>query len=297
MGARQHRGVRRRSGAGDGVRRVGRRRVCRHVARARPPRPCSEGDPASGAASWCATPERGNGIARRVVDELGVKPGDVAGLRAVPPRSSPRTKPPPRHPAAAGLPFQPVHDGVVLPQPRWTRSRRERRRRASARRHEPQGDVAFNLMDASSHHIDGAALLRGQGCSVTAPRSSPATGPTTGSEPGRSCGPTSPPTRCSGSRRSAWPRRSARTGAGCISSPGRRPFGGLARTHALEIPFVWDTLAARGLFTGDRRSVSRWQTRCTARGRRSPADGRPEDPGLPRGRPMASTGAPPCAST
>ena len=77
-------------------------------------------------------------------------------------------------------------------------------------------------------------------------------------------------------------------------------FGGALRcTHALEIPFVFDNLD-RGaeLFTGDapeRQPLAdamhhAWIAFARARATRV-------TPASPRGRPMASTGAPPCAST
>ena len=74
--------------------------------------------PESGAASWFATTERATEIARVIVETLGVKPGDldamyakttdeiIAAQAAVGLETD-----------ANGLPFQPVVDGVALPQP------------------------------------------------------------------------------------------------------------------------------------------------------------------------------------
>jgi para-nitrobenzyl esterase len=74
--------------------------------------------PESGAASWFATTERANEIASVIVETLGVKPGDldamyakttdeiIAAQAAVGLETD-----------ANGLPFQPVVDGVVLPEP------------------------------------------------------------------------------------------------------------------------------------------------------------------------------------
>ena len=74
--------------------------------------------PQSGAASWFATPERATDIAKVIIDALGVKPGDIDALYAKTTEEIIAAQ------AAvgletdgAGLPFQPVVDGTVLPRP------------------------------------------------------------------------------------------------------------------------------------------------------------------------------------
>ncbi len=70
----------------------------------------------SGAASWGLTPERATNKSRVVLDALGIAPGDRAALMAVPTEALVEAS------AALGtevgsdgLPYAPVHDGVVLP--------------------------------------------------------------------------------------------------------------------------------------------------------------------------------------
>src|SRR5690242_11103638 len=79
--------------------------------------------PQSGAASWFSTSERATEVARRVVDALQVKPGDVAALRAktteevlAAQATAGLTVAGGGPEADMGLPFQPVVDGTVLPQ-------------------------------------------------------------------------------------------------------------------------------------------------------------------------------------
>jgi para-nitrobenzyl esterase len=74
--------------------------------------------PQSGAASWFATPDRATAITRVVIEALGVKPGDLDGLYAktteeiIAAQASVGLET-----DGNGLPFQPVVDGVSLPQP------------------------------------------------------------------------------------------------------------------------------------------------------------------------------------
>ncbi|MCU1465838.1 MAG: Carboxylesterase type [Actinomycetia bacterium] len=70
--------------------------------------------PQSGAASWVSTRERATGIAQRVVANLGVSPGDVDALLAVPTDAVLSALPAFREDGVAALPFQPVVDGTVL---------------------------------------------------------------------------------------------------------------------------------------------------------------------------------------
>jgi para-nitrobenzyl esterase len=74
--------------------------------------------PESGAASWFATTERATAIASVIIEQLAVKPGDLDALYAKTTDEIITAQ------AAVGLetdasslPFQPVVDGVVLPQP------------------------------------------------------------------------------------------------------------------------------------------------------------------------------------
>jgi para-nitrobenzyl esterase len=74
--------------------------------------------PQSGAVAWFATRERGTEMARVIVDELGVKPGDLDALYAKTTEEIITAQ------AAVGfetnsdgLPFQPVIDGTVLARP------------------------------------------------------------------------------------------------------------------------------------------------------------------------------------
>jgi para-nitrobenzyl esterase len=71
----------------------------------------------SGAASWVATPQDATAIAAGIVERLGVAPGDVDALRAVSTDAVLEALPEWRETGSGGLPFSPVHDGHVLPQP------------------------------------------------------------------------------------------------------------------------------------------------------------------------------------
>jgi para-nitrobenzyl esterase len=73
----------------------------------------------SGASSWWATRERAAGIAVKLVSQMGVAPGDVDTLRAVPMEQiiEAGTSLGTASPSSGGLSFQPVVDGTSLPQP------------------------------------------------------------------------------------------------------------------------------------------------------------------------------------
>lgn len=72
----------------------------------------------SGAASWCATPERAASVARRVVEDLGVEPGDADALLTCPAdRVVGAVAALEAELGHLALPFQPVADEVVLPEP------------------------------------------------------------------------------------------------------------------------------------------------------------------------------------
>jgi para-nitrobenzyl esterase len=71
----------------------------------------------SGGASWIAAPEQATTNAAAVLDRLGVRAGDTDALHAQTTDALIDALPNWREGEGTGLPFQPVHDGVVLPQP------------------------------------------------------------------------------------------------------------------------------------------------------------------------------------
>ena len=123
VGARQHRGVRRRPRRRHDLRRVGRRRERRHAARHCPRARglFHAAIPQSGAASWVVDDPttRPTIAARRASRSSASTPGDDSTRcsRRRPTRSSPRRPAVGRAHGGAGLPFQPVVDGTVLPEP------------------------------------------------------------------------------------------------------------------------------------------------------------------------------------
>jgi para-nitrobenzyl esterase len=68
----------------------------------------------SGAASWCSTRDRAGEIATRVVERLGVRPGDLDALLNTSTAQVLAAMPPFREDGVGLLPFQPVVDGVAL---------------------------------------------------------------------------------------------------------------------------------------------------------------------------------------
>jgi para-nitrobenzyl esterase len=70
----------------------------------------------SGAASWYSTTERATSIAARVIEKIGVKAGDADALLATSTRQVLDALPP-FNESTGKLPFQPVVDGVTLPEP------------------------------------------------------------------------------------------------------------------------------------------------------------------------------------
>ena len=72
--------------------------------------------PQSGASSWWSTRERATGIAMRVVERLGVRPGDLDALLSMSTAQVLAAMPPFREDGVGLLPFQPVVDGVALPE-------------------------------------------------------------------------------------------------------------------------------------------------------------------------------------
>ncbi len=73
--------------------------------------------PQSGAASWVTTREHANEVAAGVVERLGVKAGDVDAVLATSMDAVIHAMPDFRENGVNALPFQPVVDGVVLPDP------------------------------------------------------------------------------------------------------------------------------------------------------------------------------------
>ncbi len=73
--------------------------------------------PQSGAASWVSTSDRATTVAARLIERLGVKPGDLDALLATSMDAVIDAMPAFVEDGVSALPFQPVVDGVVLPQP------------------------------------------------------------------------------------------------------------------------------------------------------------------------------------
>ncbi len=73
--------------------------------------------PQSGAASWISTRAHATRVAELVVDKLGIRAGDVDALLAKSTDEILAAQPDFREDGVASLPFQPVVDDVVLPQP------------------------------------------------------------------------------------------------------------------------------------------------------------------------------------
>jgi para-nitrobenzyl esterase len=72
--------------------------------------------PQSGAASWVSTRDRATEVAARVIERLGVKPGDTDAVLATSMEAVIAAMPDFRENGVGALPFQPVVDGVVLPE-------------------------------------------------------------------------------------------------------------------------------------------------------------------------------------
>jgi para-nitrobenzyl esterase len=71
----------------------------------------------SGAASWVSTADEATATARGVIERLGVRAGDTDALLAAPTDAVIEALPGWREGDGSGLPFQPVHDGAVVPHP------------------------------------------------------------------------------------------------------------------------------------------------------------------------------------
>ena len=73
--------------------------------------------PQSGAASWVSTRDRATDIAARVLENLGIRAGDSEALLAASTDAVLGAQPAFREDGVTALPFQPVVDGTVLPEP------------------------------------------------------------------------------------------------------------------------------------------------------------------------------------
>jgi para-nitrobenzyl esterase len=220
----------------------------------------------SGASSWFSTRERANEIARRLVDTLQVAPGDIEALRA---RSVDDIL---AAQATAGLalgsmtgeaglrlPFQPVVDATVLPQPPLgtvaAGNAQGVRVLVGTNRHEM---TLFHLMDQSLAQIDEAGLLRRSQTWVDAKRAETIVSGYRANRPDEPLVEVWTDLSTDAVFRIPAIRLAeAQTAHGPVwmylftwETP---IFGGLRSTHALEIPFVWDTLESPGaaMFTGD----------------------------------------------
>ena len=74
----------------------------------------------SSAASWISTPEQANAVTTRVVDGLGIRPGDTDALLAASTDAILTALPAFREDSVSLLPFQPVVDGTALREPPLT---------------------------------------------------------------------------------------------------------------------------------------------------------------------------------
>ena len=251
--------------------------------------------PQSGAASWIATPERATEIAtRQSLDRprrRARRPRRAAGQ--VDRRDPRRACRPFVENGGSALPFQPVVDGVVLPEPpldaiaagnaagvhvlTGTNDARDdavRRRRPGARRRSTTTVIA---RARSRPVFDGADALVRRRTARAVPDATPAELWLELATDGVFRIP---------AIALAEAQLRARPGVDVPASRGSTPvFGGVLRsTHALEIPFVFDTARPgrrRLLHRRRRRAPGASPTRCTGPGSPSPATGDPSHPGLP----------------
>ena len=214
----------------------------------------------SGASSWWATRESAAGIAEKVIAQVGVAPGDVEALRAVPMEQliEAATNLGTASPSSGGLSFQPVVDSTSLPQPPLDAidggSAEGVRVIVGTNLHEV---TLFNMLDPQLGGItvDGVAPLLepwygGQSPEIVADYASrrpDLSGMELWTDVGTDAVFRVPAIRLAEAQRS---HGAAYMYLFTWETPA---FGGLLRcTHALEIPFVFDNLD-RGteLFTGD----------------------------------------------
>ncbi len=255
MGARLHRRVRRRSRTGHGVRRVGRRRERRHAARYSSRArlvPCARSRRAA-RPRGCRHARQATKVAQLVLDKLGVQAGDVDAHPRQVDRRDPRRD--------ARLPRRRRR---VAPVP--ARRRRGRAAPAAARRDRGRQCGRSARADRHEPHRDDAVHAR------PTPRWAPSTTTRSGADSISAFGPTG--ASLLDDYRSRRPDATPQELWLALSTDGvfRIPairlleaqaahapvwsylftfespvFGGILRsTHALEIPFVFDTLDGSG---------------------------------------------------
>ncbi|MFM8237637.1 MAG: carboxylesterase/lipase family protein [Actinomycetota bacterium] len=215
--------------------------------------------PQSGAASWWSTTERATDIASRVVANLGVAPGDTAALLAKSTREVLDALPDFVEDGNTALPFQPTVDGRSLLEPPLDAIAAGNaagvRVMSGTNRHEM---TMFVMQDPGFAGIDEDAIVRR--LTVTCgDRAAEVLASYRDRRPEASAAELWLDLATDGIFRLPMIRLlEAQHAHGPVwsylfswESPA---FGGILRsTHALEIPFVWDTLdsAGVGMFTGD----------------------------------------------
>jgi para-nitrobenzyl esterase len=116
--------------------------------------------PQSGASSWNSTTERASVIASRMLERLRVQPGDFDALLAKSTAEILGAQPDIREDGVNQLPFQPVVDGTVLPEPPLDAIARGSAAGvhllAGTNRHEM---TLFQVMDPSTGSLDDAAIV------------------------------------------------------------------------------------------------------------------------------------------
>jgi para-nitrobenzyl esterase len=252
--------------------------------------------PQSGAASWFATRARANDIATRVVEALGVKPGDVRALRAKTTAEIIAAQAAAgvaagsiTDEAGVGLPFQPVVDGTVLP-----RSPLEAIAAGNAdgvrvlvgtNRHEM---TLFHLMDQTLSKIDEAGIARRAQLWFPADDVERIVAGYRANRPDASLLDVWTDLSTDAVFRAPAVRLAeAQAAHGPVwmylftwETP---VFGGLRSTHALEIPFVFDALDQPGsdMFTGDGPERQAIADAMHAAWVAFARNGDPQHPGLP----------------
>jgi len=213
----------------------------------------------SGAASWVSSPARASTIAAAVVERLGVRPGDLDALLAKSTDDVLAALPQWQENGVSGLPFQPVVDGRSLPEPPLDAIAAGNadgvRLLAGTNLHEM---TLFVLADPTYFALgEEAALQRLR--NIVGEAADALFAGYRARRPGVSTPELYSQLLTDGTFRIPAIRlleaQSAHAPAWAYLFTWETPaFGGLLKsTHALEIPFVWDTLHREGsaLFTGD----------------------------------------------